>query len=75
MEKCQKYTILWLYLINFIFLTKKSIMAQPKRFKPKNPEDYIELKPGILVRKDRTKDVIRNPQKKKKADNEKAATK
>lgn len=35
-------------------------MAAPKKFKPKNPEDYIELKPGILVRKDRTKNVVRH---------------
>jgi len=34
-------------------------MAAPKKFKPKNPEDYIELKPGIFVRKDRTKNVVR----------------
>ncbi len=30
-----------------------------KRFKPKNIEDYIELKPGIYARKDRTKDVVK----------------
>lgn len=48
-------------------------MAQPKRFKPKNPDDYIELKPGILVRKDRTKNVIRNPHKKKLTEAEKEA--
>ncbi len=41
-------------------------MAQPKRFKPKNPDDYIELKPGILVRKDRTKNVVRVSSKDKR---------
>ena len=41
-------------------------MAVNKRFKPKKPEDYIELKPGIFARKDRTKNVVRNPHKLKK---------
>ncbi len=55
----------------FFFLTKHSInMAQPKRFKPKNMEDFVELKPGIYARKDRTKQVVRNPHKKKKKEAE-----
>ncbi len=40
-------------------------MAGIKKFKPKNLEDYIELKPGILVRKDRTKNVVRYSKKTK----------
>ena len=39
-------------------------MANTKKFKPKNPEDYIELKPGILVRKDRTMKVVRHIKRK-----------
>lgn len=29
-----------------------------KKFKPRNPEEYIELKPGILVRKDRIQTAV-----------------
>lgn len=40
-------------------------MAVTKKFKPKNIDEYIELKPGIWARKDRTKKVVVNPHKNK----------
>ena len=38
-------------------------MAGIKRFKPKNMDEYVELKPGIYARKDRLKNVVRADRK------------